>query len=497
MRWFFRSTLLASFIATLAIAVAPRLAMADDVALEGSVTEELLDILLQAGMIDAEKYRSLKERARAEERERVDAAVERAAAATAVVVENAAPATQEAAVEQPAAGDWNFNWNNGFQLDREDGALRLKFGGRIQNDWAYIHAADEIDNALGSNGSGTEFRRARIFFSGTLWENLFFKSQLEFANTGSGDVSLADMYVGLQNLGPIGTVTVGQMKEPYSLEQQTNSNDDIFLEDSLAEYSAPARSVGALAANAVLDQRLLWQLGVFERTNSSGFSFDDDDDWRVTGRLAAVPLYEGKGERVVHLGLTYSHRFQDHDAMQQFSRRPDAHLAPNFADTGTSIPADDTDIVLSELAMVWGPASFQGSYSHAFVDAYTGKNEDFWGAYAQAGLFLTGEHQNYLLGQGKFGRVSPRANFNPTTGDWGAWEIAARFGYVDLNDQMIQGGTLWSMTAGLNWYLYPNARVLLNYVHSSLRDRTLLGPPIVLDVDGDSDIAEMRFQVDF
>ena len=414
-----------------------------------------------------------------------------------VADENTAPVSASPPAERSAPDDWNFYWDNGFHLDREDGAFRLKFGGRIQADWATIHAADEIDNALGSDGTGTEIRRARIFFNGVLWEDLFFKFQLEFANTGSDTVNLKDMLIGLHNLGPVGTVAVGHMKEPFSLEQQTSSNYLTFMERSLANAFSPARNVGILAFNPVLDRRLLWQVGVFERTNPSGFSFDDDKDWRVTGRLVAVPLYEDKGERVVHLGFSYSHRFQDRDLMQRFSQRPEAHLAPFFADTGTTIPADNMDILVSELAVVWGPASIQGSYHHAFVDAYAGGDLDFWGASVQASFFLTGEHRNYLLGQGKFGRLAPRARFNLATGDWGAWEVAARFAYVDLNDSMIRGGELWSITAGLSWYLYPNARVMFNYVHSRLRDRTVLGPPIITDVDGDSDIAEMRFQLDF
>ena len=417
--------------------------------------------------------------------------------ASAVADESITPVDASPAAEQSAADDWNFYWDNGFRLDREDGAFRLKFGGRIQADWATIHAADEIDNALGSDGTGTEIRRARIFFNGVLWEDLFFKFQLEFANTGSDTVNLKDMLIGLHNLGPVGTVAIGHMKEPFSLEQQTSSNYLTFMERSLANAFSPARNVGILAFNPVLDRRLLWQVGVFERTNPSGFSFDDDKDWRVTGRLVAVPLYEDEGERVVHLGFSYSHRFQDRDLMQRFSQRPEAHLASFFADTGTTIPADNMDILVSELAVVWGPASIQGSYHHAFVDAYAGDDLDFWGAYAQVSFFLTGEHRNYLLGQGKFGRVAPRARFNLATGDWGAWEVAARFAYLDLNDSTIRGGELWSITAGLGWYLYPNARVTFNYVHSSLRDRTVLGPPIITDVDGDSDIAEIRFQLDF
>jgi phosphate-selective porin OprO/OprP len=493
----FRRLPLTPFVIVLLVCSGPPSAVADDVSPGKTVIEELLDILRQDGMIDENQYRSLKGRAHQEEQERVDAAVERAVTAAALAIEKAAPADAAPTAEQAVPDDWNFHWDNGFRLDRNDGEFRLKFGGRIHNDWAYIHADDEIDDALDSNGTGTEIRRGRIVFQGVLWKNLEFKSQFEFASSGDGSVSLKDMYIGLRNLGPVGTVRVGQMKEPYSLEQQMSSNDYTFMEPSLTGAFGPARSVGVLAFNPVFDERVLWQVGVFERTNPSGFSFADGTDWRVTGRLVAVPLYEDDGERVVHLGLTYSHRFQDRDLMQRFRRRPQAHLAPRFANTGSTIPAENTDILLSELAIVWGQASFQGSYSHTFVDAAMGKDLNFWSAYAQASYFLTGEHRNYRLGGGRFVRMNPRAQFNPATGDWGAWEIAARFGYVDLNDAAIRGGELWSVTAGLNWYLYPNARVMLNYVHSRLRDRTVLGPPAILDVDGDSDIGEMRFQIDF
>jgi len=494
---FFRLTLSVMAVTLLLAWVGSPSAMADDVSPEKTVTEELLDILRQAGTIDEDQYQSLKRRARQEEQERVDAAVESAVTAAALAVENSAPASAPALDEPAAPDDWNFSWDNTFRLDREDGEFRLSFGGRLLNDWAYIHANDEIDDALDSNGTGVEIRRARIYFQGTLWKDLFFKSQIEFANTGSGHVDVKDMLVGLRNLGPVGTVAIGHMKEPVSLEQQTSSKNLVFMERSLAEAFTPVRNVGVMAFNPVLDRRLLWQVGVFERTNRSAFSFDDDRDWRVTARLSGVPLYEDEGERVVHLGFSYSHRFQDRDAMQRFSQRPQAHLAPRFADTGTTIPADNMDVLVSEMAVVWGPASIQGSYSHAFVDAYMGRDLDFWGVDAQASFFLTGEHRNYLLGKGKFGRLTPRARFNLAARDWGAWEIAARFTYADLNDAMIRGGELWSVTAGLNWYLYPNARVMFNYVHAGLRDRTVLGTPDILGVDGDSDIAQMRFQLDF
>ena len=115
-----------------------------------------------------------------------------------------------------APDDWNFAWNNGFKLERNDGAFRLKFGGRIQLDGAVIMESNGLNDdlrALGGEGrgNGVEFRRARIFFEGDVYERLFFKAQYDFA---SGDPAFADVYMGLRDLGPLGDVQVGQFKEP-------------------------------------------------------------------------------------------------------------------------------------------------------------------------------------------------------------------------------------------------------------------------------------------
>ena len=76
--------------------------------------------------------------------------------------------------------------------------------------------------------------------------------------------------------------------------------------------------------------------------------------------------------------------------------------------------------------------------------------------------------------------------------------MAARFSYLDLNDEFVRGGRMWNVTAGINWYLYPNARIALNYVHSDLDDRAvILEASTTPGVDGDADIVEARFYIDF
>ncbi len=468
---------------------------ADEIEAPKSVAEELLDILRAAGTIGEAQYLELRERARVEQERRIDAAVE---AALEQAVETANLAEVSAApVAEPDPEDWDFKWNNGFRLRRNDGAFKLKFGGRIQSDWAVIDLDDELDDHIGGEGNGTEFRRARLYFSGTLYERLIFKAQYEFANTGDGEVDFKDVFIGLKGLGPLGTVNVGQFKEPFSLQAQTSSKYITFMERGLTNAFDLARNTGFMATNTVLDKRLLWQAAATKETNNSGFGFDDDAGWNLTARLVGVLLYEDGGEKVVHLGFGYSHQFRDDFALR-YRQRPESHLAERFTDTGSTIPTEDIDLINPELAVVWGPASFQAEYTHSFVQGDGTEDTSFWGTYAQVSYFLTGEHREYKLGDGRFGRVRPNANFNPAKGDWGGFEFAARFSYLDLNDEFVRGGKMWDVTAGINWYLYPNARIALNYVHADLDDRTvILDDSTTPGVGGNADLVEARFFIDF
>ena len=486
----FTAAMLLGFVAT---------ASADDIEAPKSVAEELLDILRAAGTIGEAQYLELRERARTEEARRTEAAVAAALEAAAPPpVETATLAANDTApAPEPDPDDWSFKWRNDFSLQRNDGAFKLNFGGRILTDWAVVDLDDELDDLIGGQGHGAEFRRARLFFSGTLYDRLIFKAQYEFANTGDGEVDLKDAYVGLKDLGPVGTVLVGHLKEPFSLQAQNSSNYLTFMERALPNAFSLARNTGVMATNTALDERLLWKLAVAKDSDRSGFSFDDDANWNVTARLVGVPLNEDGGEKVVHLGFGYSHQFREKFTLR-YRQRPEAHLANHLADTGNTIPTDDVDLINSELAVVWGSASFQSEYTHSFVQGDGTKNTSFWGAYAEASYFLTGEHREYELGNGVFGRVSPKANFNPAQGDWGAFEVAARFSYLDLNDEFVRGGELWNVTAGINWYLYPNTRILLNYVHSDVDDRTvILTDSTTPGVDGNADIVQARLQFDF
>jgi phosphate-selective porin OprO/OprP len=89
-----------------------------------------------------------------------------------------------------------------------------------------------------------------------------------------------------------------------------------------------------------------------------------------------------------------------------------------------------------------------------------------------------------------FRGVVPKHNFHPLRGEWGAWELAFRYSYLDLNDEDIRGGEERNLTLGLNWYLKPNIRFQLNYINAKVEDRA--DPQVE---DGRANIFQSRFQI--
>ncbi len=296
---------LASLVLALAAAASADPTAGSRTGLDGAegrpVVERLLDILLQQKSITQGQYDELLAQARREQ-----AGV---AAPTAGVAK-----TAETAPVAAGPGDWSFDWNNGFNLQRADGAFKLRFGGRVQLDGAVISETDGLSDdlrALGGNGQGdgVEFRRARIFFEGTLYERLFFKAQYDFAD---GEPEFRDVYMGLRGLGPVGSLQVGQFKEPFNLDEQTSDDYITFMERATPDAFFPGRQVGVMAMNTLAEKRMLWQLGTFRVVDDfgSGFSSFSGTDWDVAARFTGLPLWADEGSRLLHLGLGYIHRFR-------------------------------------------------------------------------------------------------------------------------------------------------------------------------------------------
>jgi phosphate-selective porin OprO/OprP len=274
------------------------------------------------------------------------------------------------------------------------------------------------------------------------------------------------------------------------LELLTSSRFLTFIERSAAtEAFAPERNIGAMVSGARFNDRMTYALGGFADTDSLGRETSIDGNYRVTGRITGLPWYdqEYKGARLLHLGVSGSYIDSSDDAAR-FRTRPEAHLAPRYVDTGGAITGvEHSWLGSAEAATVFGPLSAQAEYFRAVVTSDVG-SPSYHGFYVYGTWFITGEHRPFRRSMGVFDRVIPHHNFNPADGGWGAWELAVRYSHVDLNDEDLDGGRLKDVTAGVNWYLHPNAKIQLNYVNAMV-DRDAF--------DGTAHIVQGRFALDF
>ena len=352
--------------------------------------------------------------------------------------------------------------------------VTITWGGRLYWDNTFIGG----DKDSFPTDDFTEFRTARLFAAGTLFDTIEFKSQWDLAG---GDTDAKDVYIVIPT--PFGKIKVGHFKEPMGLEELTSSRFTTFTERSLANTFIPGRNAGIMYSDQTEDAGVNWAVGLFRDVNDYGMGAGDGE-YAVTGRLAGHAWYEDDGASVLHWGVSASSR-GDTGGIASFSADPEAHLPGSVASTG-DIASDGTTLAALEAAWVQGPLSFQGEYTTAAVSGDGVADADYAGYYVLGSYFLTGEHRHYKAKGAKFDRVKPSDNYDGHGLD-GAFEVTGRLSNLDLNDGASMD-ELTDMTLGLNWYLNPNTRVMLNYIRANFESGA---------VDDNADILMVRFQVDW
>ena len=165
-----------------------------------------------------------------------------------------------------------------------------------------------------------------------------------------------------------------------------------------------------------------------------------------------------------------------------------------YIDTGPLL-SDGNAILGAEIAWVHGPLSLQSEIKSSWLELIGGDRVKAWGAYAQVGYFLTGEHRVYKKKSAVFTRVKPANSFDPAQGKWGAFEVAARYSYINLNDKgaTLNGGEQQDLTLGLTWHVFSNVKMMANYVHADVKD----SGSVIGNATGNLDIFQMRAQIEF
>ncbi|MFO1092373.1 MAG: porin [Planctomycetaceae bacterium] len=383
-------------------------------------------------------------------------------------------------------------------IDVSEDKWNVKMGGDVQGD--YINWADH-SRSIPNTHDYFEFRRLRLTADGTGYGVYDFRLQMtlepETVGTGANSYTtpqVKDAYFSINEVPWLGRVRVGNFFVPFGLEQVTNDRFSVFLERSIpaiAGVFTADREIGLATYNCTDDQSLSWATGVFFDSITEGLRLriDNNQGYRVSGRVNWVPYYDepSNGRFVIHTGAGILYTYDQNDQVQ-FAARPQIHQGPQIINSGV-LNANSYTNANVEFAAVMGPFTVQSEAYVSSVDMRQGDPQTFYGWYAHASYFLTGENRAYeRFGQhgAQFGRTLPHNNVfgTPAGCSWGAWELKIRHSYLNLN--AVSQGVYSDITAGFNWYWSDRTRLMFDYIHPNTTNGAVFGAT-------SSDILATRF----
>ena len=445
-------------------------------------------------------------------------------------------------------------WENNLFFTSPNKDWRVHLGGRFQfqtvfwNQPAYLKGpapqnggipASVKGDGVGTLDDGAFFRRVRFRADGTAYENVEFVTEVDFEQLNL--VTFDHVWAGMKDIPFLGTVRVGQHKVPQGMEMMASDYHLAFLEDRSALFDAfwTLFAPGIFIANNFANNNVSFQT-MFHRIQPLGFYTSDfgDGNYAETTRMTWTPYYKDDGRYLVHVGGSYQYRtgdlgrtiqpgatgnaYADSQAVVRFRSRPELRDATGvniagsgvlggntarFVDTGFLL-GKNVQTISPEFLMNWGPFAIQAEAAVARVqDArsiYPSSafntprgSPTFWGGYVETSYFITGENRSYDRRFGVFDRPKLNQNMYFVRGDdgcihygLGAWQIAYRCSYLDLNDNGINGGQLLQHSAGLNWYMNDNLKVQFMYNNAN---RNVISPATSGTVQGFGTLVQWYF----
>jgi len=330
------------------------------------------------------------------------------------------------------------------------------------------------------DGFGSEVRRARLGFEGTMPGGFGYKFEADFAGSST---TLTDAYLTYKDGGL--TLTAGQHKTFQGLEELTSDRFTSQIERaSFTSAFGFERRMGLSAQYGAGD--VLVQAGLFT-DNSSNLS---NKNWSADGRVVFLPRL---GSTQLHLGGSAHYTNLEAGSTLRYRQRPFVHFTgERFIDTGSFAATSETGVGL-EAAAISGPFHFasEGFWQKVSRAGALG-DPTFFGGYAEVGYFLTkGDTRGYK--GGKFDRVKPA---NPVDkGGLGAIQINLRYDRLDLNDAGIVGGTQDAYGVSLIWTPTDYTRFMMNYGKLNYDDAVFAATGG--DTSYSVDAFGVRAQVDF
>lgn len=367
-------------------------------------------------------------------------------------------------------------------ITSSDGRFSLALRLLGQFDTAYYSQSGAARELAAANGpdlsSGQNFRRAQIGFQGKLFGDwsYFFNTEFGGSNGFESQGRVQSLYIQYDGLRPF-SFRIGAYPPSGGLEDNTSSSDTLFL-----ERASPSDMLRNAVGGDGRDAATIAYTGdeFYAALSYTGSKVADtatfDEQSALLARISDS-LYSDANARIV-ISASAAYLFKAPDTTQFIGapRTVTMSAAPELTVDSNGTKLISTGAIDTESLTIWGVeagATWQNFYAQGgyFHYGFERRNSalsdlDFSGWYMQASWVLTGESKGYNTTNAAFTPPKPRVNFSLAGGGWGAWELAARYSDVDLNDNEgvlgapvplngIRGGEEKIWTVGLNWY--PNA----------------------------------------
>ena len=322
-------------------------------------------------------------------------------------------------------------------------------------------------------------RRARLILDGTVYRNFDFLFQVDLLASGlnnSTSTTVQDAWVNAKAWDWL-QLRAGKMKSPIGIERWQSANARWFTDLITTTYIAPNRSIGAMLHGKIHGGAAEYWAGLVNgepNGGSSDFSSDGQNTKEFQGRLALTPFaktdFDALEQFTVGAGVTYAPQLNGLGRygtanQQQFF----AYNAATIRDTRDN-PGEQVRF-LPNVSYFWGPL---GAYAEAawsttgVVNGNDTRNLNDFAWQVAASYVLTGEDNSYRA-------IKPKRPLNPSAGEWGAWQVAARAGQLSVDgatfptyanpDTSARESTTFGVA--LNWILNDNVKVSLEYDYTS------------------------------
>lgn len=354
--------------------------------------------------------------------------------------------------------------------------VELKFKALVQADGRFY-----IGDEQNPQNDTFLFRRVEPTIEGTWGKLLGFRLNAQLAGDSA---TLNDAYIDLK-FDPRATLRIGKTKVPVGLERLQSSSLLAMVEQGFPAELAPGRDIGVQLQGEFAGSTVTYALGAYNGTpdGRDGVTTNPDNDFEWAGRVFVEP-WKNASNALSGLGFGIGGSSgETHGSGNSFLPRYRTPGQVTFFNYRSAVVADGDH-------GRWSPQAYYYRNAFGLLGEYISSKQEVLlpasGLRADldhrawqlvASWVLTGEDASYK------GVVKPNQPFTLGSAGWGALELVARYGRLEIDDNafprfadpaaVASEASSWGL--GLNWYLTGNLKLVANYTQTQFEGGAAAG----------------------